>query len=89
MRRPTTWVGASDAKTRLSELLDRVERGEVVAITRHGTPIAQLAPYEGAVDAQQVQQAIDGFLALRAEFLKVGSGLTQAEIKVAIQEGRV
>ena len=37
---------------------------------------------------EQVQSAIDGFLALRAEFLKAGPGLTQAEIKAAIQEGR-
>lgn len=84
----TSTVGAFDAKTKLSELLDRVERGEVVVITRHGTPIAKLAPYEDEVDAKQVQSAIDGFLALRAEFLKAGPGLTQAEIKAAIQEGR-
>ena len=35
-------VGAFEAKTKLSELLDRVERGEEVVITRHGKPIARL-----------------------------------------------
>lgn len=34
------------AKARLSELLDRVEAGEVVMITRGGRPIAELRPVE-------------------------------------------
>ena len=37
-------VGAFEAKTRLSELLDRVEEGEEIVITRHGKPVAVLAP---------------------------------------------
>jgi prevent-host-death family protein len=40
----TETVGAFVAKTHLSELLDRVERGEEIIITRHGKPIAKLAP---------------------------------------------
>jgi prevent-host-death family protein len=32
-----------EAKTRLSELLDRVEAGEEVVITRHGRPAARMA----------------------------------------------
>lgn len=35
-------VGAFEAKTKFSELLDRVERGEEVVITRHGKPVARL-----------------------------------------------
>ena len=34
----------AEAKTHLSELLDRAERGEEVVITRRGQPVAQLAP---------------------------------------------
>ena len=37
-------VKSSDAKARFSELLDEVERGETVVITRHGKPIAHLQP---------------------------------------------
>ena len=33
-----------EAKAHLSELLDRVESGEKVVITRHGRPIAQIFP---------------------------------------------
>lgn len=39
-------VQASDAKTHLPQILDEVERGEAVRITRHGRPIARLAPEE-------------------------------------------
>jgi prevent-host-death family protein len=36
-------IGVFEAKTRLSELLERVERGEDVVITRRGAPIARLS----------------------------------------------
>jgi len=34
----------AEAKTHLSQLLERAEKGEEVAITRRGEPIARLAP---------------------------------------------
>ena len=37
-------IGAFEAKTRLSELLDNVSRGRVYRITKRGTPIAELRP---------------------------------------------
>jgi len=37
-------VQASEAKTHLPQLLDDVERGETIIITRHGRPIAQIVP---------------------------------------------
>lgn len=37
-------VNVHEAKTRLSELLMRVEQGEEVVIARAGTPVARLAP---------------------------------------------
>lgn len=40
----TLTVGAFEAKTKLSELLDRVEKGEEIVITRRGKTIAKLAP---------------------------------------------
>lgn len=39
-------VGAFEAKTHLSSLLQRVESGEVVTITKHGRPVARLVPIE-------------------------------------------
>jgi prevent-host-death family protein len=37
-------VSIADAKNRLPELVRAVEGGEVIVITRHGKPVAQLAP---------------------------------------------
>ena len=39
-----TTVKLADAKAHLSELIDRVQSGETVSITRHGKPVAQLVP---------------------------------------------
>lgn len=36
----------ADAKARLSELIDRVEAGETVEITRRGKPVAKVVPTE-------------------------------------------
>ena len=43
-RREGRQVGAYEAKTHFSSLLDDVERGEVITITRRGVPIARLEP---------------------------------------------
>lgn len=37
-------IGAFEAKTRLSELLDRVQEGRVYRITKRGKPVAELRP---------------------------------------------
>ena len=54
----STIVGAFDAKTHLAALLDRVEAGEVVTITRHGKVVARLVPATAPVPdlAQQVDR---------------------------------
>lgn len=46
-------VSIAEAKNRLPELIRAVEGGAVVVITRHGKPVAQLAP--APVDRRQVQ----------------------------------
>ena len=37
-------IGAFEAKNTLGSLLDRVEAGEEIRITRHGKPVARLIP---------------------------------------------
>jgi prevent-host-death family protein len=37
-------IGVFEAKTRLSEVLDRVQRGEVYIISKRGRPVAELRP---------------------------------------------
>ena len=42
----TGQVNVYDAKTHLSQLLERVERGEEIVIARAGRPVARLVPLE-------------------------------------------
>lgn len=48
-----TNFGAYAAKTHLPALLDRVERGETLTITRNGRPVARLTPIQDASDAER------------------------------------
>jgi prevent-host-death family protein len=54
-----TEVGTFEAKNKLSELLDRAERGERVVITRRGKPVAELVPVaQTDLRRQQAQEAM-------------------------------
>ena len=48
-------LGAFEAKTRLSELLDRASRGETFLITKHGRAVARLVPESS--DPRRVAEA--------------------------------
>ncbi len=76
-------VGAYYAKTHLAQLLDRVQRGDRITITRHGTPVADLVPPAGAPQ-MTVDEAIAGLLEIRSRS-QLGPDLT---IKQLIHEGR-
>jgi antitoxin (DNA-binding transcriptional repressor) of toxin-antitoxin stability system len=43
-RRSGAFVGTFHAKTHLSQLLERVAKGEEITITKHDRPIARLVP---------------------------------------------
>ncbi len=66
-------VGAFDAKTHLSSLLDKVTRGEEVLITRRGVPVARLVPAEQAERAS-TEGAIEELRALRSSLKLRGLG---------------
>ena len=51
-------IGAFEAKTHFSALLEKVEQGEQVIITKHGHPIAKLVP-SGILNREQSKQAIE------------------------------
>jgi prevent-host-death family protein len=76
-------VGTFEAKTHLSELLDRVANGDEITITRNGKPVARLVPVDsaGASERRKVARRIDK--ARRG--VKLGPGLT---IRKLIDEGR-
>jgi prevent-host-death family protein len=60
---------ASQAKAKWAELLDEVERGRTVRITRHGKTIARVVP-EGDVRAAEVAEVIKEIMALSQTFGK-------------------
>ncbi|MGH8704283.1 MAG: type II toxin-antitoxin system Phd/YefM family antitoxin [Burkholderiales bacterium] len=58
-------VGSFEAKTKLAELLDKVEAGDVVTITRRGKPVARLVPMVVGDREVRLQEVIDEILRTR------------------------
>ena len=52
-------IGAFEAKNKLGMLLDRVERGEEIIITRPGKPVARLVPNAARIDKPQARAALE------------------------------
>lgn len=77
-----TEVGAFDAKTRLSEILRKVEQGERFTITVRGRPVADVVPSQGH-DQRRVTEAVE---ALRS-FPRI-TGVSGDEVLAWIREGR-
>lgn len=73
-------IGVYEAKTQFSRLLDEVERGETITITRYGRPVACLMPVGGR---RGVAEAID---ALRES--RKGNRLEGVTVRELIDEGR-
>lgn len=79
-------IPASEAKARLSELLDAVERGETLAITRHGRRIARLVP-EADRRRQEIEEAIENMKQLARERREKFGLVSMEEILSSIHEG--
>jgi prevent-host-death family protein len=76
-------IGAFEAKTHLSELLERVSRGEKITITRHGVPAALLVPVTEATPKLSHQEIVEGMRALRKR-VKPG----KLSVREMVAEGR-
>ena len=79
-------VGAFEAKNKLGQLLDLVESGEEVLITRHGKQVARLVPAHPVVQRDAARAAIQRIRA-RAERRKLGR-FDWSEWKAYRDEGR-
>ncbi len=55
MAKTKSSYGAFEAKTHFSDLLDRVERGDRITITRHGRAIATLVPNKPKASADLIE----------------------------------
>jgi prevent-host-death family protein len=77
-------VGASEAKNKLGQLLDWVEAGEEVVITRRGRVVARLVPPRPFVDSEQARNAA---AAIRA--MSKGIAFGGLEVEGLVAEGRL
>jgi prevent-host-death family protein len=80
---PANTLGAYDAKTRFSEILERVAGGEEFTITRHGSPVAKLVPVKKQTTVKERRMAIERMQ--KASERRTLGGL---KIKDLINEGR-
>jgi len=78
-----TEIGAFDAKTRLSELLRKVDQGERFTITLRGRAVAQLIPAKAERDEARVSEAVKNLL----NFPRV-EGIPGETVLEWIREGR-
>jgi prevent-host-death family protein len=81
--RSSNTVGVSDAKTRFSKLLEKVEGGQEITITRHGHPVAKLVPLRAKSIPEQRRAAI-------AKWQEISKGIKLRGLKIRemINEGR-
>ncbi|MCY4557164.1 MAG: type II toxin-antitoxin system prevent-host-death family antitoxin [Chloroflexi bacterium] len=77
-------VGAFEAKTHLSRLLDAAEKGEVITITKRGKPVARLVP-PATADRRRAARAVSNLRALRRQ---IGWSGTVDEILALRDAGR-
>ena len=76
-------IGAYEAKTHLSELLEKVEGGQEIVITKHGMAVARLVPVKKKASAEERVAAIE-----RIQELAAGLSLGRLKLNDLITEGR-
>ncbi|HOW47074.1 MAG: type II toxin-antitoxin system Phd/YefM family antitoxin [Rubrivivax sp.] len=84
-------VGLFEAKTHLSELIARAERGEEVIITRHNKPVAKLVPITTEISPELYRkrlEILDELQAVGREIAARGGPITVEEILAWRDEGR-
>ncbi len=78
-------IQASEAKTKFLQILDAVEAGESIQITRHGRNVARLVPeHEDAVYVSRARRAFESI----AEIRKRVKPISLAQILADKNEGR-
>ena len=79
-------VAAAEAKTHLSELLDAVERGETIVITRRGRRVARVVREEERRQ-KDIREAIEGIKRLRDKIVRRHGSMSIEEILSLRHEG--
>ena len=78
-------IGIYDAKAKLSELVERVEAGEDIVLTRRGRAVVRLVRAEAVTRRQARAAAVRG---IRALSKRMNLKISRAEVRRAIATGR-
>jgi len=68
-------IGAFEAKNKLAALLDMVEQGQEITITRRGKPVAKLVPARSSFDRDKARAAA-------AKLLEASRGLKLGRLRL-------
>ena len=74
-------IGSYDAKTKLSEILRKVQKGQSFTITNHGKPVADIVPSR-STSYQRTLDAIEDILKIQ------GLTVTDDVLKASIEDAR-
>jgi prevent-host-death family protein len=80
-------VGAFDAKTRFSELLEDVRNGAEIVITKHEKPVAKLVPIETATK-RDLKQLLGEMAELKSEIAATNAPSDNSTYRDLISAGR-
>jgi prevent-host-death family protein len=75
-----TKVSAYEAKTHFSALLERVSKGEIITITKHGHEVAKLSPIQTQMSPEEAVEKLRAF--------SKGKSLGDLSIRDLIEDGR-
>lgn len=76
-------IGAFEAKNTLGTLLDRVQQGEEIVITRHGVPVARLVPNTNRINTAQTDVAL---ARRRARAVKLKPSKAEEDVVAVVKE---
>jgi prevent-host-death family protein len=73
-----TQVGMHEAKTKLSQLVERAEAGEEIVIARNGTPVARLVAVASTNALATVHGALSGRIQMAEDFDELPEDIADA-----------
>jgi prevent-host-death family protein len=76
-------IGIYEAKSRLSKLVEQVEAGHEVVLTRRGRPVAKIVPAQAGAEVDN-SAAVDEIIA----FSKTLKGVRRFDVRKALEWGR-